>query len=865
MRGKLVTLGFCSLATAAAAVDGDLRARFENEVQPFLEEYCIDCHADGTSKGDFSFDDFDGVVRDGRTGDRWHEVINVLNEGRMPPEDEFQPLPEEKVAVVDWVGEELERAERALAGSGRGVLRRINRREYEHTIEGLLGVPPVGTGSFAKDGTVEGLDNQGQGLFMSPYQMERYLDSALATLEIALPAEEPEPLRLRIEGEDLKYEPHDFVYAGYRKDQRKAYERALARYEKLSDEEKKKKDPPDKPHPKELKRADWGVENDPPIEVLEDRGTVVYHPINSRAQLIIAGAKLMVPLEVPQDGWYRIRVGAGVGPETKWDRSTVTIGLYEFVGGKGGAQNMGHNPVFIEEVRGTIEDPETFETVVFLKAGKRRYYLHKGNLGWETDVYDQPDMWDMLNNRQIPRREFWRGMLVESFEIEGPVVPEEPRELLFPGGLEAPYTTEKARAALTRFASRAFRRPLEPGEVEPYLRFVDGTDRTTFLRGLQRGVAMVLSSPKFIYLVADSADSGQLDAHELATRLAYFLWNEGPDAELLELADRGELDRREVLLAQVSRMLDDPRSSRAIRAFASGWLGLDRLGGIVPDRRRYPRATFDMPATLAEQTTSFVEHILRADRSALEVIDSDWDMLNAKLARYYGLDHLEIRGTEMRPVELAGEDRRRRGGVMAHGSILTMTSNGTRTSPIVRGAWVVDHLLGDPAPPPPPSVAALEEVGVDDLESISVKELIELHKRDPNCAACHDHFDPYGVAFENYDAAGQWRDFHVKFLTTDRGNKTYRRKQVGPIDATGELADGTRFDGPAEMKALLMARKDEFARNLVSKLLAYALGRPVEFSDRPEVRRLERSFAESDYRLRPLIQEIVLCETFRRR
>ena len=849
-----------------ASADVDPAEHFNREIWPIMGEYCADCHSGGVDKGDFDIDEFPGRITDTRSAEKWHEVINVINEGRMPPEDEPQPEPGEKVTVVKWVGEELERAEIALAGSGRGVLRRMNRREYENTIEDLIGVPPRGVEAFAKDGKVEGLDNQGQGLFMSPYQMERYLDSALATLDSAIPDGTWPFYRVHFEGEAMEYDPHEFVYAHRFPDPIKEYERKLTRYEKLPEKKKRNREPPEKREPEQIAGEKWAHKNDPPTEIIEDRGIIVYHPINSRAQLIIAGAKLLVPLDIPKDGWYRARLVAGAGPETPWDRSTLTVGLFEFVGGRGGAQNRGHNPVFREEVRGAVENPGTIEKLVWLEKGERIYYLHKGNLGWETDVYDQTDQYEMIYNKRIPRKEYWRGLFVDSFTLEGPLPAPAGNERLFPGGLEEPFTREKARAALARLAAGAFRRPVTDEEVEPYLRFHDGTDRASFVEGVRKGAAMILSSPKFLYLVEPSAESDRLGPRELANRLSYFLWNQNPDDRLLELAGRGELTDPEVLREEVRRLLDDHRGGRFIRSFARGWLGLDRLDTVIPDRRRFPTYTFDMPESLVEQTTAFVERILDDDRSALEIIDSDWDMLNAKLARYYRLDHLEIEGTELRPVELGPGERNRLGGVLGHASILAMTANGTRTSPIIRGAWIVDHLLGDPPPPPPPSVSALEEVeGVEDVASLPVKELIELHNRDPDCAACHDHFDPYGIAFENYDPAGLWRDHHIRFASPKRGNRAYQREKVAPIDAAGELVDGTTFDGPNDMKAILLDRKDEFARHLVEKLLAYALGRPVDFADRGEVRRLETAFAESGYRFAPLIEAIVLSDTFHRR
>ena len=846
---------------------------FIERVRPRMLQLCGDCHAGGSDDGGFHFDGFAGKVRHSDEADQWHEVINVLNEGRMPPEHAIQPTADERLEIVKWVQQELRRAEKALAGSGEVVLRRLNRREYETTVESLFGVRPPGTVAFAKDGSVEGLDNQGQGLFMSPYQMEQYLDVALQTMAAVLPdtetrsAKQSSALQVHLKGEEIKYDPHDFVFAGENKvDLRKDYREDLKKYESLPESEKKFRDKPEKPTAEEIERQAWMNEHDPPTTLIPGKGIVVYHPINARAQLLLAGAKLMVPLDVPADGYYRVRVRAGAGPETAYDTSAVTIGLYEFIGGKGGAQNMGRNPVFVEEVRGTIEQPAAIEKTVFLKAGQRRYYLHKGNMGWETDVFDHSDIYRMRYDKGVPRRDYWRGLLVNSFEIEGPIRPQAADELLFSESLQAPFTREKANNVLGRLAEKAFRRPVSDQELQRYLAFHSGSDRASFLEGIRRGAALILSSPQFLYLVEPTDRGEPLSDRELATRLSYFLWSQSPDERLESLAEANRLSDPEVLRGEVRRMLEDPRSSRFVDAFTTGWLGLDRLDQIVPDRRRWPKYTFEVSDLLKRQTIAFVEEILRSDRSVLDVIDSDWDILNAKLARYYNLDHLQVRGGELRPVELSPEDRR--GGVLGHGSILTMTSNGTRTSPIVRGAWVLEHLLGKMPPPPPPSVAALEDVAPEDgrdPKELTVKELIELHKQDAACAACHREFDPYGIGLENYDAIGLWRDHEIRYVAQPRFNKPYDKKKGGKIDPSGRLANGESFSGPEDLKQLIEKQRDGFSRHLVEKLLAYAIGRPVGFGDRAAVRDLQQRLAESDYRLRPLIEQIVLSPPFLRK
>jgi len=474
------------------ADESTLEHRFEREVEPFLNQFCSDCHAHGASEGEFSFESFEGTVGDSRTAEKWEEVINVLNEGRMPPVDSEQPSAADKVTVVDWVNEELRRAELSLAGSKRGgsVLRKMNRREYATTIEELLGIPPVGISAFARDGRVEGLDNQGQGLFMSPYQMERYLEVALATLEIAMPDDSTFSFQKRFAGEDLEYDGSSFFYSDNYEDPQAEYERDLAKYNALPPKKRAVTDEPEAPGPRQRKVFSWAAEHDPAFEILEDRGMIVYGPIVNRAQLIRAASQVIVPLRIPRDGWYRVRINAGVEPAKKRDQSTVTLGLYPLHGDKN--RNRGEDPLLKREVSGTIDQPEVIEQLVYLEAGRRRYYLHKGNIGWETDVYRHTELRSMLYKKQIPRRDFWRGLLIESFEIEGPIAPNKAIGLLFPSGLDEPFSRKKAAAALTRLAERAFRRPVSSEEIERYLTFHNESSREEFLAGIRKGAAMIL-------------------------------------------------------------------------------------------------------------------------------------------------------------------------------------------------------------------------------------------------------------------------------------------------------------------------------------------------------------------------------------
>jgi hypothetical protein len=406
-----------------------------------------------------------------------------------------------------------------------------------------------------------------------------------------------------------------------------------------------------------------------------------------------------------------------------------------------------------------------------------------------------------------------------------------------------------ARKVIETFATRAFRRPVKTDDVERYLKLYD--------RGHARGEGYedavklalkgVMVSPQFLYRTEQDQPTDEpyaVNDYELASRLSYFLWSSMPDEELTRLAGEGKLHEDAVLEAQVRRMLADPKSRSMAEQFGVQWLGIDEIKGTIqPDRRRFPQFTPAVRDAMFDEAVAFVDSVFREDRGLPTLLDANYTFVNEDLANLYGIDG--VKGQELRRVTLPDGQR---GGLLGLGAVLTVTSYPQRTSPVLRGRWVLDTVLGAPPPPPPPNVPSLS---ADDkvINGLTFRQRLELHRKKPECASCHDRMDPLGFGLENFDPIGRWR--------TELAGQ--------PVDAGGVLNTGETFAGPAALKGVLLSKRDEFARNLAEKMLSYALGRGLEYYDRPAVRRLTDALARNGYRSSVLFVEVARSFPFRYR
>ena len=498
-------------------------------------------------------------------------------------------------------------------------------------------------------------------------------------------------------------------------------------------------------------------------------------------------------------------------------------------------------PVKTFEVKETDEAPKTF--VVNLKPGKGNHRISVAYLNNYVNN-DSPDP-ALRGDRNL----FVRGTkMVGPLDAPQPKLPESHRRVI----VRQPNLTEArdvARESLSQFAEKAFRRPVSKKEVSRLLSFVDMAlaDGGSFEEGMQLAVQAILVSPHFLFRwELDTRPSGdepmrELTHWELASRLSYFLWSSMPDDELRRLAKRGELAKPEVMEAQIRRMIADPKADALVENFAGQWLQIRNLNGVTPDPGKFP--TFDnrLRQAMKQETEMFFGALMREDRSVLELIDSDFTYLNERLAKHYGIDG--VKGPEFQRVSLAKGSGR--GGILTHASILTITSNPTRTSPVLRGKWILEQILGTPPPPPPPDVEELEENEAA-ITSGSLRERLEKHREKTECATCHSKMDPLGFALENFDGIGAWRDVDGTF----------------PIDPSGELPTGEEINGPDGLKNVLKSR-ETFIRTLSENLLTFALGRGLEYFDKCAVDEICRELKANDFRFSALLNGVVNSKPFR--
>jgi len=486
------------------------------------------------------------------------------------------------------------------------------------------------------------------------------------------------------------------------------------------------------------------------------------------------------------------------------------------------------------EVKAGEDAPKIYQVRVRASAGKRRFAVAFIN--------------DYYNPRHPDPKNRDRNLIVDYLEIVGPLAVRpnplpEPHRRIIP--CDPPHREDCARKIIHDFARRAFRRPVTDDEVNRLMRYVKMAEEEgdSFERGIQLATQAILVSPHFLFRVElDSTNEvRELNDFELASRLSYFLWSSMPDDELFSLAEQGKLRDPQVLAAQAKRMMKDPKSRAFVQNFAGQWLQLRNLALVNPDKQRFPDWDEDLRAAMRTETELFFEDIMRNDRSVLDFIDGKFTYVNERLAKHYGIRG--VTGEQFRRVTLAGPQR---SGVLTQASVLTVTSNPTRTSPVKRGKWILEQFLNAPPPPPPANVEELKEDGP--LKG-TLRQKMEQHRKNPSCATCHQQMDPLGFALENYDAIGAWRKL-------DDGL---------PVDASGELPSGEKFDTPAQLKAVLKNQSKQFVRCLTEKMLTYALGRGLVAEDRCSVDDITKAVIKGQYRFSALVTEIVKSDTFRKK
>jgi hypothetical protein len=547
-----------------------------------------------------------------------------------------------------------------------------------------------------------------------------------------------------------------------------------------------------------------------------------------QAQCLASTGELFAKYHFPRDGQYLFRIRA-YGQQAGDEPAKMAIR----VAGEG---------VHRFDVPATAAKPEVYQTRVKVQGGDKRVAV-----AFLNDFYEP-------ENPDPNRRD--RNLVVDYVEIQGPMnfdqnsLPETHRRII------TCQATPKTRVSCSRetikhFATKAFRRPVTAEEINRLVKLAQLAEQEgdSFERGVQLMVQAVLVSPHFLYRVEIDPEpnnpnaSHYLNDYELASRLSYFLWSSMPDEELFARAKEGKLREPEVLEAQVRRMLKDAKAQALVENFGGQWLQTRSLATVAPDPERFPNFDEELRDAMQAETEMFFSHLMREDRSVLDFLDSNYTFLNDRLARHYGIPN--VVGKEFRRVDLPGH---RRGGVITQASLLTVTSNPTRTSPVKRGKWILENILGTPPPPPPPAVPELSE-DQDVVLSGTLRQRMEQHRADPNCASCHQRMDPLGFGLENFDGIGAFRKQDGKF----------------PIDASGAMPNGQSFNGPQELKKLLKGRQDEFALCLAEKMLTYALGRGLAYYDTRATDEIARELAAHEYKFSALVIGIVESAPFQMR
>lgn len=857
-----------------------------------FKENCVSCHNADKQKGHFRIDNLPLTITTVEDAERWQKVLNAMNSGDMPPEDEKQPSSTAKADFLEDLANVMVAARRNL-GDQKGVItmRRLNRREYRNTLRDLLGVE-INVSELPADSGAGGFDTGGANLFMSANQFEQYQSLGREALNEAFAWQlaAGEQRRLRYEAETFTPVMEKFV--AYQIDAReraqrwiKAVDEAAARPENQEIVAQLRKEfkndslfrrawerIPGAPSPRSF-GFDKKGENDADLandslragwleyhqyylkQPALDRGAYLGTETRHPAELNPKSVNVLVPFSWPV-GDYVVRVRAGASPDAPAERKFLDFGV-----------NARQGPVMASRaVTGTIEQPEIVEfplriTRVSSDHDMRTiYFREKG--AWDNNAEGARRRSEAVKRNGIgPELVLWIDWVeVERLPNASKPVPPGIAALNLPLDSKSPApSTPDLRAALERFATEAFRgMPPADGYIDRLLGIYESHRKAGAKPdgALKETLAVVLTSPRFLYLAEPASDAHRpLTNVELATRLSYFLWSAPPDAALRSLAKNGELSNPAVLAAQTERLLADPRAEGFIEAFVQQWLGMDRFDFFEVNRTLFPR--FDNGTKLAarQEVDETFAYALRTNASLRDFLKSDYVVVNKVLADFYGLEGVKGQGFEK--VKLPPDSPR--GGLLGMAAIHFMGSNGEHTSPVERGAWVLRKLLHDPPPPAPANVPALTRLAG---KVLTTHERLVAHQEDPQCASCHRKIDPIGYGLENFDVVGLWRTEDSYQAIGANGKPDPKGKKTWIIEAAASLHRGPAFKDFYGLREIIASRADAFAEGFSEALIEYGLGRPVGFRDEALVKEVVRQASQKDFAVREFIHAIVRSREF---
>jgi hypothetical protein len=792
----------CGLLAVVVVAVSAVPVLADSQFAAFLQAHCADCHAGAEAANAFDVGKLGDDFETPSAHAKWVRLHDRVATGEMPPKDHPQPTDTQRAAFLAPLKDALTAASAARAQT---VMRRLNRVEYENTLNDLLGTAVSVAEMLPEDGKAGGFDNVGEALDLSPVQLQRYMEAAGKGLDAGVcrgPKPESKTTTVDMDTERNK----GFIGRLW------------------------------------LKRPDGAL-------VFFGDGT--YPPIKPEYR-------------TPVEGRYKIRIFAAAHQSDK----PVTYGVYL------GPDSFEKSSTLFDHYEADPGPITPREIEAYLWKGDTLRFIFRS----PSNI--------LYKLREVGAEKYeGAGLAIEKIEIEGPLVDEWPtrgHKLRFgelttvdvgpenqrnKGYYKPTYevVSQSPEADVERllpaFTAAAFRRPVTADEVAPFVELAKAelAKGSRFEQALRHAHIAVLSSPEFLYLIEPP---GRLDDYAIASRLSYLLWTSMPDEELLRHAAAGRLSSPDVLRAQTERMLADRRAERFTKNFVGQWLNLREIDFTTPDRQLYPEFDEPLKHAMQRETELFFDDVLSNNRSLLDFVDSDWTYLNQRLAQHYGIDGVE--GTEMRKVALRPEDGR--GGVLAHGAVLKVSANGTTTSPVVRGAYVLQRILGFDPPPPPPGVPGVEP---DIRGAETLREQLAKHRSTESCNNCHKVIDPPGFALECFDVTGRYRTYYrslgKQFKSPPRDETDGRSVQwrIGsPVDPSGTTAAGQTFANFADYKKLLLAEKQRIAEAMTVRLATYATGRVMGFSDRPAIDAVVAASAKTEYGFRELLHTIIHSDLF---
>ena len=850
MRRKPRYLALCCALLAPPASAG--APTFEADVQPFLETHCVLCHNAQLKTAGLVLDSYRAGEAAAADSDVWQRVKRMLGGGKMPPADRPRPPRQDIADVLDWIAANTpEETIQIQPDPGRVTARRLNRAEYNNTVRDLLGIDFRPADDFPVDDSGYGFDNIGDVLSISPVLMEKYMAAADKISGRAIMTDRAvKPTMVRYSAPRSAGERRQIGSAArlpYSPEGRLAVRHVFAatgEYELQLRFVDRRRVPP--------RRPEWTHRVPEIIEKVSALGEEIIDRETAQEELGILrqdASRFMRRFDGRRQGRTyvveREKLLAGLGEYEIWLQENPEPPApppppaLEVVFNLDGERLITYLATDDDEYK----RPKPIR--VRVEAGERE--LHGEILSPEGERWN-PNALDWAEYRGPTTLPAKRMVFVDYLELKGPynaepaALPESHRRAMVCSLAGNDFDAKCAERIVARLLRLAFRRPVSSNEVSGYASFAEEAVHAgeSFERGIQVALKAILISPHFLFRIerdphpAGPGLSHQIGDFELASRLSYCLWSSMPDEELAAAAERGALRSTQGREEQVRRMIRDEKFNALIENFAGQWLELRNISLAKPDPETFPEFDEDLREAMVGETELFFANIVREDRSVLEFLKADYTFVNERLAKHYGIDG--VSGPEFRKVALADGQR---GGVLTQASVLTVSSYPTRTSPVLRGLWILDNLLGDRPPDPPADVPELDEQAAG--KTASLRQELEKHRADPSCAVCHDGMDPLGFGLENYNAIGAWRTADGNF----------------PIDASGELPGGIRFNGPAELKAVLYDRGDQFARNLAKKMLTYALGRGLERYDESVVEKIRSGMAEDGYRFSSLLLGIV--------